>query len=213
MAQNKNKKMAQMDVKKTVLLYAGVAFILLGVLFGMNIMTFIFGSLDADTAGFAQTTGVSTNESTGGINLTGYTVDNTSLPSPGTFVITDAWDTNATGWVLNIGAGNVTIDAAGVARNATKIATLYTLDGTFGSNATISYTVNYNKPGTARYVALQVQNDSLNSIETYANNSDTQFSTISIAIILAILISLFVLFWVYFMGSENVGKTNEGSFS
>ena len=206
--------MAQMDVRKTVLLYAGVAFILLGVLFGMNIMTFIFGSLGPDaSAGFPQTAGVFTNESTGGINLTGYLVTNASLNGAGTFVITDAWDINASAWTHHIGADNITIDGSGTARNATQLATLFSVDGTYGTNATISGTLLYNKVGSARYVALQVQNDSLNSIETYSNASSTQFSTISIAIILAILISLFVLFWYYFMGSENVGKESKGSFS
>ncbi len=111
-----------MDVRKTVLLYAGVAFILLGVLFGMNIMTFIFGSLGPEAAGFTENSA--------------------------------AWNTSEA-----------------------------------------------------------IQNDSLNSIETYSSASSTQFSTISIAIILAILISLFVLFWYYFMGSENVGSNKGGSFS
>ena len=199
--------MAQMDVKKTVLLYAGVAFILLGVLFGMNIMTFIFGSLDADTAGFAQTTLATTNETTGGINQTGYQVDENVRLGATNYVLTEAYYTNGTVAIpiANL-ANNLTISQTGLIQNATTI-------WKFGSNATVSYTIDYDAPGTARYVALQVQNDSLKSIETYSNASSTQFSTISIAIILAILISLFVLFWYYFMGSENVGKTNEGSFS
>lgn len=42
------------NIKKSVLAYASVAFILLGVLFGMNIMTFIFGSIGPDAAGFTE---------------------------------------------------------------------------------------------------------------------------------------------------------------
>ena len=111
------------NVKKTVLAYAGIAFILLGVLFGMNIMTFIFGSLGPDSAGFAE--------------------------------------------------------------------------------------------GTSAYNTSEIiQNQSLNSIQTYAEASDTQFSTISIAIILVILISLFLLFWTYFMGGGEGGRgRSSGSFS
>ena len=114
--------MATPDVKKTILIYASTAFILLGVLFGMNIMTFIFGSLGPESAGFA----------------TGSQVYN---------------------------------------------------------------------------VSQAIQNASLNSIQTYSEASDTQFSTISIAIILVILISLFLLFWTYFMGGTGSTGKGGGSFS
>ena len=43
--------MAGMDVKKSVLTFAFIAFTLLGILFGMNIMTFIFGNLGPAAAG------------------------------------------------------------------------------------------------------------------------------------------------------------------
>ena len=43
-----------MDVKKSVLSFAFIAFALLGVLFGMNIMTFIFGTLGPEAAGLTS---------------------------------------------------------------------------------------------------------------------------------------------------------------
>lgn len=43
-----------MNVKRDILLFSSVAFILLSILFGMNIMTFIFGSLNTANTAFAN---------------------------------------------------------------------------------------------------------------------------------------------------------------
>ncbi len=55
--------------------------------------------------------------------------------------------------------------------------------------------------------SLQVQNNSLNAIVTYTAQSDTQFSTVAIAITLVILIAVFLLFWRIFVSQK---KKKEG---
>ena len=47
--------------------------------------------------------------------------------------------------------------------------------------------------------SLEVQNASLQAIITYTNQSDTQMSTVAIAITLIILIVLFLIFWKSFI--------------
>ena len=191
--------MATPDVKKTILIYASTAFILLGVLFGMNIMTFIFGSLGPDVAGFDQTAGSVTNESQAWINASGY--DLTLITQPGFSgpVVVEIF--NGTAGSGLISSDNYTITDSGFLNSSTANGWL---------NVSISYTYSYD--AGARLTSIQIQNDSLSSIQTYSEASDTQFSTISIAIILVILISLFLLFWTYFMGGTgNTGKGG-GSF-
>ncbi len=97
--------------------FAAVAFLLLGVLFGMMIMTFIFGQLGPDASGL-------------------------TVNDPG-----------------------------------------------------------YNE-------SLSVQNDSLQAITSYTSQSDTQFSTVAIAVTLVILIAVFLLFWKIFIGG---GKKDKGA--
>lgn len=111
-----------MNVNKTVTGFATVAFTLLGVLFGMVIMTFIFGQLG---------------------------------PSAGGLVSGDA---------------------------------------------------GYEQ-------AVAIQNNSLNSIETYSEQSDTQFLTVAISITLAVLIGLFLVFWGIFVGGKKSGGMSGGNFS
>jgi hypothetical protein len=59
--------------------------------------------------------------------------------------------------------------------------------------------------------SIQIQNNSLQSIQTYTEGSDTQFTTISIAIILVILIGVFLLFWKIFVAKSS--KKSSGSAS
>jgi glucan phosphoethanolaminetransferase (alkaline phosphatase superfamily) len=115
--------MAKGEVKDSVTEFATIAFTLLGVLFGMMIMTFIFGQLGPTASGLE-------------VNDTGYEQ------------------------------------------------------------------------------AVQVQNNSLNSIVTYTEQSDTQFITIAIAITLIILIAVFLLFWKIFVKTEGKGKSSSaGNFA
>jgi hypothetical protein len=57
--------------------------------------------------------------------------------------------------------------------------------------------------------SVLIQNNSLQSIVTYTEGSDTQFTTISIAIILVILIGVFLLFWKIFVAKSK--KSSSGS--
>ena len=112
-----------MNVGKSVLGFAFVAFALLGVLFGMNIMSFIFGNLGPTQAG---------------------------------------------------------LDPASVAFNT----------------------------------SLAIQNNSLQSINTYSAQSDTQFSTLAIAITLVVLLAVFAFFWRFFMGTGGVAQSgSSGNFA
>lgn len=60
---------------------------------------------------------------------------------------------------------------------------------------------------------VAIQNNSLNAIVTYTEQSDTQFLTIAIAVTLVILIGLFALFWRFFVaGKDKEGSKSEGNF-
>ena len=174
------------NVKKEVMLYAGVAFILLSVLFGMNIMSFIFGSLGPDAAGFTKTAGSIANETGAALNDTnGYELDAVSTyPGFANPVILELY--NNTG-----GAVPTTLYSVSASGLLTNISTNATYTGTTDLN--VSYSFDYD--AGARLTSSKIQNASLYSIETYSNASHTQFNIVSIAIILVVLISLFMLFW------------------
>ena len=55
-----------------------------------------------------------------------------------------------------------------------------------------------------------IQNNSLQAIITYTEQSDTQFSTVAISITLAILIALFLLFWTFFIRGKGTGSGMSG---
>ena len=111
-----------LDMKKEVAAFVGIVFLLLGVLFGMQIMTFIFGNLGPAASG---------------------------------------------------------LDAGSAAFNT----------------------------------STAVQNNSLGAIETYTNQSNTQFNTAAIAITLLILIAIFAIFWKIFMsGKSGMASGGGGNF-
>ena len=161
-------------------------------LFGL-IMLILFGNLSSSNLGLSSDTHSPTvsNESTGGINSTGYTLAVVNSSTSG-YVLTDAWDINATGTLFHIGTGNVSVDANGLVTNSTAIATKFAPTGAFGSNATLTY----------RYVYTfqsQSQKDTSGYISNYTtslSNTSTQFPTIGtilgVALLLAILIALLV---------------------
>jgi len=115
--------MSKLDIKNEAMSFASIAFLLLAVLFGMIIMTFIFGQLGPANAGISQ-------------------------------------------------------------------------------------------DSEAFNISSDVQNNSLVAIRTYSNQSNTQFTTVAIAITLIILIAVFLLFWKAFMGRGGMTqKQGGGSFS
>ena len=58
-----------------------------------------------------------------------------------------------------------------------------------------------------------IQNDSLVAIGAYAEQSETQFTTLGIAITLVILVAVFLFFWKAFMGGRSPGSGGGGGFS
>ncbi len=191
-----------MDVKKSVLAFAGIAFLLLGVLFGMNIMAFIFGNL-GNVNNFKDLTGTIDNETDAFLNSTFAAVYNLSVNADsnfaGGFIVTEAYSINISSGatLLLIPAANYTVEATlGTLTNAT--ATAY-------PNVTFSGT--YLFKGTPELISQGVNNYSLESIETYASSSNTQFTTLSVAITLVILLAVFAFFWFFFMGSQGGGRS------
>lgn len=197
--------MAKQNVKQTILLYASVAFILLGVLFGMNIMSFIFGSLGPDVAGLDRTSITIINETESTLsNTVNYTVAQEAI-RPAYNLLSILYVANTSGTIIPV--QNFTFDSGSGVISVNSSRT--TADG-YLKEVNFSYTGEYD--GVIRETAVDIQNDSLLAIQTYSEGSDTQFSTISIAIILVILISLFLLFWTFFMGGKSKER-NTGSFT
>lgn len=189
--------------------FALAGFLLLAVLFGMQIMTFIFGNLGAvDNFPTKNVTSV-TNETILLANSDGIgtIADNTNL----NFI---TW--NAT-LILN-----GTFGVGGGTSNETLVEgvdfTIFPLNGTFGNvtgewNRTfVTYSVT-RKP-EAQITTEAINNNSLQSIVNYSAQSGTQFTTLGIAITLVILVLVFAFFWRSFMGGRNIGDSGEsgGSF-
>ena len=61
-------------------------------------------------------------------------------------------------------------------------------------------------------ISLSVQNESLQSINTYAEGSTNQMNVLSIAIILVLLIGVFLLFWNKFIKGNVGGKAAAMNF-
>ncbi len=175
--------------------FAAVAFLLLGVLFGMMIMTFIFGQL-GNTSVIDNEVGTVNNLTGAWINETVYTIPEASDANfAGGFSVTSALNTTDNSTILS---GNYTVNAAaGTIVNATA---------TNWDDVTLTYTWNY-KPDT-KLASESAQNDSLQAITSYTSQSDTQFSTVAIAVTLVILIAVFLLFWKIFIGG---GKKDKGA--
>ncbi len=193
--------------KEEVTSYVIIAFLLLGTLFGMQIMSFIFGTLSpSSVASFTDSTVTVINETDGFINETGYILTNASrFGFDGGISITQA--SNATD-NSTISASEFTLNSAtGLLINATAVEY---------DDVTFSYT--YLLKSQSQLTSEAIQNDSLGAIQTYTSGSSTQFSTLNIAITLILLIGLFIIFWslvmkggVLSMGSDK--DKSSGNFS
>ena len=184
--------------------YATVAFTLLGVLFGMMIMTFIFGQL-----GNASTDTLN-DESFSIVNRTGAYINSSNYKIPealtnsfnGGFSVSAAYNyTN--GSIIPSSAYTVNA-AAGTITNKTVIK---------WNNVTLSYS--YSSKTSAKLGTEAVQNNSLQGIVAYTDNSSTQFNTVSIAIILVLLIGVFLVFWKIFVSNKQKREANNmgGNFA
>ncbi len=177
--------------------FALVTFTLLGILFGMMLMTFIFGQL-----GSSAITSID-NSITGVTNETVLLASTTGIGS-----ISGATNPNFINWNATL-ILNTTLQS-GTSSNETLIEgtdyRIFTNNGTFGNitgdwNRTfVTYSVT--RKTEAKEAVETTQNNSLTSIVTYTNQSDTQFSTVAIAITLVILIAVFLLFWRIFVSQK-----------
>ena len=182
--------------------YTTVAFVLLGVLFGMMIMTFIFGNLgNANINTIADTTTTITNRSAVYINTTGYTIPEVTNSNfnGGVSVLTIY---NASNGVVLL-SGNYSMTSTGLLTNASAT-----------NWPSVNMTYSYSTKTDARLSTETVQNNSLQGIVAYTSNSSTQFNTVSIAIILVLLIGVFLIFWKIFVSNKKKNSNKlEGNFA
>jgi len=110
---------------------------------GLLVMIFSLMGGELQDASYTISTATVTNETTRGINQTGYTLDNAGLFGFTNPTLVTAWYSNATGDNDSITslATNITVTSAGVVRNATTF--------TWGSNMTLSYTYDYSENNSA----------------------------------------------------------------
>ena len=182
--------------QKSIKEFALIGFILLGVLFGMTIMSFVFGNLSSVDY-LEDATQTVTNESGAWINETGYTVSEASKPDfTGGVAITSIYN-NTDGVIIT--SGNYTVTSLGVITNAST---------TNWFDVNVSYTSTYKTE--AEIVSDETINQSLRAIGKYSDQSGTQFTTLGIAITLILLVAVFLFFWKSFMGKK---EGSPGSFS
>ena len=190
--------MAKENAMITIREFALIAFVLLAVLFGMMIMNFIFGVLGNSNINILTDDTVTKENVHGGyVNITFYTIPEASDRNfNGGFAVSSAIN-GSSGTVIV--AANYTVNAgAGTLINATAL---------LFNNVTLNYT--YSIKTSAKLASEDAQNNSLQAIITYTEGADTQMSTVSIAIILALLIVVFLLFWRVFVTSQ-AGKGSGG---
>ena len=194
-------KESKMNAGKMIGEYAGIAFTLLGVLFGMMIMTFIFGQIGSDNlqTSISTETITVTNETGAWLNGTTYTVSNSGSVGFAGLTITSAINTTTN---TSIGTGNFSVTGTGY-DNATATV-LQT------STVWVSYT--YTQDTDAKRATDQAQNNSLVAITTYTAGASTQLNTVSIAIILVLLIGVFLVFWKIFVTNKKSSDTSGGNF-
>lgn len=191
----------KINAGKMISEYAGIAFTLLGILFGMMIMTFIFGQLGSGSmqTSVSTETVIVTNETGAWLNGTTYTVSNSGAIGFAGLTITSAINTTTN---TSIGTGNFSVTGAGY-DNATA-----DIDGT--GTVWVSYT--YTQDTDAKKASDQAQNNSLVAITTYTEGASTQLNTVSIAIILILLIGVFLVFWKIFVTNKKSSDTSGGNF-
>ncbi len=176
--------------------FAFIAFTLLGVLFGMVIMGFIFSQLGTNAIDFDDDT-VTVLNVTSFINSSIFTISEFSTEG--------------------FNGGFAVVIARNRSNGATITAENYTVSASLGTiiNATaqgwdnVSLTYSYLSKSSAELSAEDVQNNSLQAIVTYSDGASTQFNTVSIAIILSLLIAVFLIFWRIFVTNSKGNKSGE----
>lgn len=187
------------DAQKQILGIAFIAFVLLGILFGMSVMTFIFGGLEGGTI-FPQNSNSTLNE-TGHINTTLFQVSHAGVIGFDNFVVTSAINTTS-GLVIENTNYSVNGD-------------LGTVLGTGFTNWTdVQFNYTFTSGKNAQVISSATTDNSLTAINTYATGANNQFSTLSTIIILLLLITIFAVFWKFFTGGVAKSSTGQstGSF-
>lgn len=180
-----------------------LAFLIVGALFGMNIMTYMYAHVEKANIGtIPDLTEVITNETNGYINETGYILTGATASNyAGPIIVTSAY--NATNGELITPANYTVNNDTGAVTNLTN---------TNFNDVNFSYTYLYKSD--IKLNSEQIGNESIKGAATYAANSDTQLNITSIAIILVILIILFLI-WQSFLAPMLKGqKSNkQGNFA
>ena len=193
-------KQTENNTVNEILGYITVFFLLLAALFGGQIMTFIFGQLGPDAAGITDENNVAINETGAFLNITSYTVGNSTVTGFGNLVILSAL--NVTQFV------NDTILVA----NFTVVNGSSFTNSSILNYADILVTYSYTSFSDVKIASLAVQNESLNAVVTYAEGSSNQMNVVTIAIILILLIGVFLLFWNRFIKDNVGGKAGAMNF-
>ncbi len=190
-----------MDIKKDMIVLVGIVFLLMGALFGVNIMSFIFGNLGSQNEVIFDD--IVINNSNVSFLAINSSANLGTLPQSafnnfsGSFSITSLLDVTNASNVSEIPTSQYTVTSGGIITNAT--ATAYNQ-----TNATYTYGLKSEN----RLTSEDVTNQSLQSGLTYAQNASNQMNIVNVTIILALLIFLFFLFWTVI---QRVTGTKTGS--
>ncbi len=178
--------------KKNVMDFALIGFLLLAVLFGMQIMTFIFGNI-ADIGDVDDLTSTVRNRTSVYINDSIFTIPEASVKGfTGGFTVITAYNSSEG----LIATANYSIDA--------DLGTI--VNTTIDQFDEVNLTYTYNSQSDSEIATTDISNDSLIAIGNYADQAGTQFTTLGIAITLILLVAVFLFFWKAFMGSGKKGK-------
>jgi len=192
-----------MDLKKEVLAIIAVVFVLLGVLFAINIYSFMFGMLDHANS-IPDVTKNIINETGLFINNTGSTVSAVSLPGfIGGITAIQVWNVSSPGTPVLLTSGNYTLNqTTGLLKNASAV--VY-------SSVNVSYS--FTSKSDVKLSSEAVTNDSLNAVKTYSAGASNQMNVVSIVIILLLLISVFVIFMKLWQNRNgNSGSSSSANF-
>ena len=166
--------------------FALIGFMLLAVLFGMQIMAFIFGNMVIINDNLVDDSGAIVNETGAYVNTTGYTINVASNFNFTGAILTAIWGNTpqqVPNYNFSIALANATLSSTGVVTNLTEF------NITILSNVTLSYTHSFKSQ--AEVITEGVNNNSLLAIGNYASQSGTQFTTLGIAITLIVLVAVF----------------------
>jgi len=160
-----------------------IAFVIVSTMTGANLLT------------ATRTSATVSNESTGGVNATGYTVDGASVANvvSGSYVLTEAY-TDVAGTPLLIPLANVSISSSGVVTNATVT--------TYDSNATVSYT--YNIESSEEVSASFLAGNLTAGVDNVSSKIPTVLLVAAIVLILGVLVLLVATWQKMRMGGGGI---------